>query len=189
MDTRVRQPTRRAASPPWLADLVDYPRAARHLLRKPGSTVFNPVQVRVNLPKGHCDNAVSQRLSRPMVARRHRVVGLACAWACAAAWAGDMTPAMQKEIAQLLDRIEASNCSFGRNGTWHPPADARKHLQMKIDYMVKRNMLASTEEFISKAATASSVSGEAYQIRCGGAAPMPSATWLTAELKRIRASY
>ena len=92
-------------------------------------------------------------------------------------------------IGQLLDRIESSNCSFGRNGSWHPPAEARKHLQMKIDYMVKRNMLGSTEEFISKAATASSISGQAYQIRCGGAEPMPSAVWLTAELKRIRAAY
>ena len=88
----------------------------------------------------------------------------------------------------MLDRIEASNCSFERNGSWHPPADARKHLQMKVDYMVKRNMLGSTEDFISKAATASSVSGEAYQIRCGSGAPMASATWLTAELKRIRAN-
>jgi hypothetical protein len=124
-----------------------------------------------------------------MAARRHTATGVACAWACALAFAGEMTPATQKEIAQLLDRIEASNCSFGRNGSWHPPADARKHLQMKVDYMVKRNMLGSTEEFISKAATASSVSGEAYQIRCGSGAPMPSATWLTAELKRIRGSY
>jgi hypothetical protein len=120
---------------------------------------------------------------------RHTVIGAGWALACALASAGEMTPATQKEIAQLLDRIEASNCSFGRNGSWHPPADARKHLQMKVDYMVKRNMLGSTEEFISKAATASSVSGEAYQIRCGSNAPMPSATWLTAELKRIRGSY
>ena len=61
-------------------------------------------------------------------------------------------------------------------------------LQMKLDYMVKRNMLGSTEEFISKAATASSVSGEPYQIRCGSQAPVASAAWLTAELKRIRSS-
>ena len=124
-----------------------------------------------------------------MVAKRHTVIGMGCAWACALAIAGEMTPATQKEITQLLDRIEASNCSFGRNGSWHPPADARKHLQMKVDYMVKRKMLGSTEEFISKAATASSVSGEAYQIRCGSNEPMPSATWLIAELKRIRGSY
>lgn len=121
--------------------------------------------------------------------KRHAAIGMGCAWFCALAVAGDLSPVAQKEIAQLLERIETSKCSFGRNGSWHPPADARKHLQMKIDYMVKRNMLGSAEEFISKAATASSMSGEAYQIRCGSDAPMPSATWLIAELKRIRASY
>jgi len=104
------------------------------------------------------------------------------------AGAADLSSQAQAEITKLLDRIEASNCSFGRNGDWYPPAEARKHLQMKLDYMVKRNMLGSTEEFISKAATASSVSGEAYQIRCGSQPPMASATWLTAELKRIRSS-
>jgi hypothetical protein len=104
----------------------------------------------------------------------------------AAASAAELSGAAQKEITLLLDRIEASNCSFGRNGNWYPSAEARKHLQMKLDYMVKRNMLGSAEEFISKAATASSVSGEAYQIRCGTQAPVASATWLTAELKRIR---
>jgi hypothetical protein len=123
-----------------------------------------------------------------MAAKRRVLTGVWAAWACAATLAADMTPAVQKEITQLLDRIEASNCSFGRNGSWHPPAEARKHLQMKMDYMVKRNMLGSTEEFISKAATASSVSGQAYQIRCGNDAPMTSATWLIAELKRIRAN-
>lgn len=105
-----------------------------------------------------------------------------------AAWAAELSGAAQKEITLLLDRIEASNCSFGRNGSWYPPGEARKHLQMKLDYMVKRNMLGSAEEFISKAATASSVSGEAYQIRCGAQAPVASATWLTAELKRIRSA-
>lgn len=105
---------------------------------------------------------------------------------CTLAWAGELTPAAQKEIATLLERIETSNCSFGRNGSWYAPADARKHLQMKVDYMVKRNMLGSTEDFIDKTASASSMSGEAYQIRCGNGAPMTSASWLGAELKRIR---
>jgi allantoicase len=108
--------------------------------------------------------------------------------ACAIASAAELSSAAQKEITQLLERIETSNCSFSRNGTWYPGAEARKHLQMKLDYMVKRNMLGSTEEFISKAATASSVSGEAYQIRCGTQAPVASAAWLNAELKRIRSS-
>lgn len=108
--------------------------------------------------------------------------------AALAASAAELSAVAQKEITQLLDRIEASNCSFNRNGSWYPPMEARKHLQMKLDYMVKRNMLGSTEEFISKAATASSVSGEAYQIRCGTQAPIASAVWLSAELKRIRSA-
>jgi len=106
---------------------------------------------------------------------------------CTLALAGELPGTAQKEIGMLLDRIEASNCSFGRNGSWYTPADARKHLQMKMDYMVKRNMLGSTEDFISKAATASSVSGQPYQIRCGSEQPMASADWLTSELRRIRA--
>jgi hypothetical protein len=123
-----------------------------------------------------------------MAAKRQLGIGVSFVWACASALAGEMSAATQKEIGQLLDRIEASNCSFNRNGSWHGPADARKHLQMKVDYMVKRNMLGSAEDFIHKAATASSMSGEAYQIRCGNGAPMASAVWLTAELKRIRAN-
>jgi uncharacterized protein DUF5329 len=128
------------------------------------------------------------RFNRPALLR---LTAVACGalTASAFAWAGELSSVAQKEITQLLDRIETSNCSFGRNGDWYPPAEARKHLQMKVDYMVKRNMLGSTEEFISKAATASSVSGEAYQIRCGTQAPVASATWLTAELKRIRSSF
>ncbi|MFI4932685.1 MAG: DUF5329 family protein, partial [Burkholderiales bacterium] len=49
----------------------------------------------------------------------------------AAASAAELSGAAQKEITLLLDRIEASNCSFGRNGNWYPSAEARKHLQMK----------------------------------------------------------
>jgi hypothetical protein len=110
-------------------------------------------------------------------------------FALTGAWCGDTMPnTAEKEIGQLLARIETSNCSFGRNGTWHAPSDARKHLQMKVDYMVKRKMLGTAEDFIAKAATASSVSGEAYQIRCGAQEPMASATWLTAELRRIRSA-
>ena len=128
------------------------------------------------------------RLNRPVILRWVAIACCALA-ASAAAWAGELSGTAHKEITLLLDRIEASNCSFGRNGNWYPSAEARKHLQMKLDYMVKRNMLGSTEEFIVKAASNSSVSGEAYQIRCGSGAAMPSATWLTAELKRIRGTY
>jgi hypothetical protein len=158
-----------------------------NLAQATGRQVFVGVKDRVNLPI--CRKSCTLNKTT-MASRLRSIIGLCCALvACAVASAGELTPAMQQEIATLLERIETSNCSFGRNGTWHAPADARKHLQMKVDYMVKRNMLGSTEEFIVKAASNSSVSGEAYQIRCGSGAPMASATWLTAELKRIRGTY
>ena len=68
---------------------------------------------------------------------RSRCLAIVCgAWfGCALAWAGELSAAAQKEITQLLDRIERSNCSFGRNGNWYPSGEARKHLEMKLDYM------------------------------------------------------
>ena len=102
--------------------------------------------------------------------------------------AAELSQTSLKEITQLLDRIEGSNCSFNRNGSWYEAADARKHLQRKLDYMVERKMLGTAEEFIAGAATSSSMSGKAYLIRCGGQEPMASATWLNAQLQRIRTS-
>ncbi len=116
------------------------------------------------------------------------VIGL-CAWAMVLPLAAaELSQASHKEITQLLERIEASNCSFNRNGSWYDAADARKHLQRKLDYMVARRMLGTAEEFIAGAATASSMSGKAYLIRCGSAEPVASATWLNAQLQRIRTS-
>lgn len=124
-----------------------------------------------------------------LLVRSVRALVVSCG-ACAAlgAAAAELSQVARKEITLLLERIEASNCSFGRNGSWYPPSQARKHLQMKLDYMVQRNMLGSTEEFIAKAASSSSISGEPYQIRCGTQPAVASAVWLNAELKRIRSS-
>lgn len=102
--------------------------------------------------------------------------------------AAELSQAALKEINQLLERIETSNCSFNRNGSWYAGADARKHLQRKLDYMVERKMLGTAEAFIAEAATASSLSGKPYLIRCGSAEPVVSAAWLNAQLQRIRTS-
>jgi len=119
-----------------------------------------------------------------------RIAAVLCALALALAgpaWAADMTPVAQKEITQLLERIETSNCSFNRNGSWYAAPDARKHLQRKLDYMVERKMLGSAEDFIANAASSSSMSGKPYLIRCGTGEATPSADWLRAELRRMRA--
>lgn len=101
--------------------------------------------------------------------------------------AADLSPAAVSEIKRLLERIERSNCSFMRNGSWYTAAEARKHLQRKLDYMVERGMLGSAEQFITDTASASSWTGKPYLVRCGTDEPVASAVWLTAELRRIRA--
>ena len=91
------------------------------------------------------------------------------------------------EIDALLARLQSSGCAFSRNGSWYDAAEARKHLQAKLDYLERRNLVQTTEQFIDRAASQSSVSGKAYLVRCGEAAPVESRAWLTRELKSLRA--
>ncbi len=95
-------------------------------------------------------------------------------------------PAMRSEVAHLLDSVGGSHCQFNRNGSWYEAAEARAHLQKKFDYLDQRKQVGTAEDFIGRAATSSSISGKAYQIRCPGAAPVDSAAWLGTELARYR---
>jgi hypothetical protein len=52
--------------------------------------------------------------------------------------------------------------------------------------LLERKLLGSAEDFIALAATRSSLSGEAYGVRCGQSAPLPSAQWLRTELRGLR---
>jgi len=90
------------------------------------------------------------------------------------------------EIAHLLKYLETSGCQFQRNGSWYEPARAASHLNQKYEYLLKKNMVASAEQFIERAATESSASGKPYSVKCGDAAAVPSAEWLRAELQRFR---
>jgi hypothetical protein len=97
-------------------------------------------------------------------------------------------PAARQEISHLIGYLTASGCSFQRNGSWHDAAQAAKHLQRKYDYLLKRDLVASSEDFIARAASESSLSGKPYQVRCGDDAPVASAAWLKAELTKYRAA-
>ncbi len=48
---------------------------------------------------------------------------------------------------------------FQRNGSWYDGSDARAHLQRKYDYLLKKGMVDSAEQFIERAASQSSMSG------------------------------
>jgi hypothetical protein len=105
----------------------------------------------------------------------------------AAGWASAATPpATRAEIAHLLGAVEASQCKFNRNGSWHDAKAARAHLEKKFAYLDKKDLVPDTERFIERGATGSSTSGKPYLMQCAGARPVTSAEWLTAELARHR---
>ena len=93
---------------------------------------------------------------------------------------------VQIEVNFLLGYLEGSRCEFYRNGTWHDSIAAQKHLRDKYKYLVARNLVNTTEQFIDRAATESSFSGQPYQVRCNGGAAVASKQWLNDELARFR---
>ena len=93
---------------------------------------------------------------------------------------------VEREVAALIAALGGSGCAFQRNGRWHDAADARVHLQRKYDWLKKRDLVATTEQFIERAGTESSVSGRDYAVRCPGTTPEPSAAWLRRRLDAIR---
>lgn len=92
----------------------------------------------------------------------------------------------QREIDALIAGLGASGCRFERNGRWYDAATAKAHLRKKYDYLRKREMADTAELFIERAASRSSMSGEAYRVRCGRDAPVESATWFERKLAEIR---
>ncbi|RON08867.1 hypothetical protein BK659_16045 [Pseudomonas brassicacearum] len=95
------------------------------------------------------------------------------------------TPQAAQEIKSLLDFVEHSECRFVRNGSEYPGSQARAHLEKKLNYLEGKNMVSSAEDFIDLAATKSSMSGTAYEVRCP-AGVQPTNIWLKTELQRQR---
>jgi hypothetical protein len=107
---------------------------------------------------------------------------------CAAAH-GQPLAQNREEVVHLLEYVEHSKCQFNRNGTWHESRDARQHLQKKYDYLDRKGLAPDAESFIERAASLSSVSGRAYEVRCADGKAMPSASWLNDELARFRKAH
>jgi cobalamin biosynthesis protein CobD/CbiB len=93
---------------------------------------------------------------------------------------------VQIEVNFLLGYLEGSGCEFYRNGSWHDSKAAQAHLRDKYKYLVARNLVNTTEQFIDRAATESSLSGQPYEVRCNGGAAVASKQWLHDELARFR---
>lgn len=93
---------------------------------------------------------------------------------------------VQIEVSFLLGYIEGSGCQFYRNGSWHNSKDAQVHLRDKYKWLMARNLINTAEDFIEKAATQSSLSGQSYAVTCNGGISMTSKQWLRDELARLR---
>jgi len=91
---------------------------------------------------------------------------------------------VSEEVQALLSRLEASNCSFNRNGAWYSAADAKSHLERKFRSMRK---FQSAEQFVKRIASGSSVTGEPYLVNWVDSAPIQSRDWLLTQLQEIRA--
>lgn len=99
---------------------------------------------------------------------------------------GETISQADNEISHLLHYVDQSGCQFNRNGSWHDSHEASLHLQRKYQYLSNRHAVPDAESFIVRAAAQSSVSGRAYQVKCGGKPSIPSKDWLIAELARYR---
>jgi hypothetical protein len=123
------------------------------------------------------------------LSRRLRAAGiLAVLLAAPSAFAAE-DARTRGEVAHLLDYLGNSGCQFNRNGTWYDAQKARAHLEEKYAYLQKRDMVPNAQAFIERAASASSMSGKPYEVRCGTAQAVPSGRWLGDELQRYRAAH
>jgi Family of unknown function (DUF5329) len=95
---------------------------------------------------------------------------------------------VRAEVDALLAGIEASGCAFHRNGTWYDSKAAVAHLRDKYVYLMARDSIATTEDFIEKAATKSSLSGQPYEVKCGDGVAVTSNRWLRDRLAQLRPS-
>lgn len=121
-----------------------------------------------------------------MVRSMGRTLAMLALLATAAVAAAPAT-SVQMEVNFLLGFIEGSGCEFQRNGIWYDSVAAQMHLREKYRYLAARDLIDTTEQFIERAATQSSVTGQPYKVRCKGGPTIASQQWLSDELKQMRA--
>lgn len=101
----------------------------------------------------------------------------------AAAEPDDMAAA---EIDALLTTVGSSDCVFIRNGRRYDADTAEQHLRLKLRR--GKRYVTSTETFIERLASKSSMSRKPYFIQCPGEEQVPSGEWLRQKLEQQRES-
>lgn len=92
----------------------------------------------------------------------------------------------QAEINHPLEFVGSSSCEFYHNGSWYDSKRAQAHLRSKYQWLAARDQINTAEDFIEKAATRSSLSGQPYEVRYGGGEAVTTNRWLCDELTRYR---
>lgn len=92
----------------------------------------------------------------------------------------------EDEIDNLLSTMGRSDCVFIRNGKRHNAEDAEDHLRMKLRR--GKRYVTTTESFIERLASSSSMSKKPYYIECPGQEMTPSGEWLMRRLAELRES-
>ena len=89
-------------------------------------------------------------------------------------------------IERLIRFVESQkDMKFIRNGSEYTCAEAAKFMRGKLEAM--GGDVVTARDFIERIATKSSMSGKAYQVKLADGRMVPSAQFLTEELKRIEA--
>ncbi len=88
------------------------------------------------------------------------------------------------EIDYLLRSIGDSGCVFIRNNERHDSREAEDHLRMK--YRVGKRYAPTSEKFIERLASKSSLSRKLYYVECKGEEKMLSGDWLMQRLGEYR---
>jgi len=117
---------------------------------------------------------------------KHALLGLVLTFASLAASAAPTSAPVRAEIDALLNKLQSSGCQFNRNGSWYSGTEAKDHLLKKLAYFEDKAQVKSAEQFIELAAAKSSMSGKAYQVKCGSEPPVESQRWLTTQLTALR---
>ena len=93
----------------------------------------------------------------------------------------------KQEITHLFTRLKSTGCEFNRNGTWYNAEKATEHLNQKYAYLLKKGLITTTEDFIVRAASESSMSHKAYLVKCN-VKETKSSVWFREELAKFRTS-
>lgn len=102
---------------------------------------------------------------------------------CRSAWS-EPSAAEMARINRLIDAVaQRGDLKFIRNGKEYTAAQAGDFLRGKLKWRIEK--VSTIQDFIVEVGTRSTTSGETYLVRLDDGRTLPSAQFLTQELRRL----